>query len=488
MKIRPLAAFIGAAALAAAAFAPAVTSPAPTDGPGDGLAGAFAAGQVDLESDVAPGDLNAAGVPFGVTVPCTAGFAGPFPCENVDLASYVPLAELGGGAGSDSWGWTDDMDTPDDTSDDRDIALYGTTFGLTYIDVTDPNVPLVLGRTTITPGAGILWRDVKVNDGHAYFVSEEGDFGVKVIDLTELRDVVAPSFANEIPVAGEWMDDDGGNAHNIWVNEATDRAYVLGTGSTGDQDEGGRGQAILDLSDPANPEEIGMIDFFGYTHDMECVIYTGPDADYNGEYEGGDADGDPTNGNQAELCFGANEKFMRVVDVTDASNPSLIATIAYQSASYTHQSVLTEDMEWLLWNDETDEDTTSPGTRTYWADISDLDLEMWQDDIAMPSVNDGVHVYTHDLLTVDHNMYITGDILWQANYNGGLQVFRISDEGLADSTMERIGYFDVDPGLDIGQYGGAWNVYPHFGQDKIIVSSIDEGLYVLQTDFDVGES
>ncbi len=133
-------------------------------------------------------------------------------------------------------------------------------------------------------------------------------------------------------------------------------------------------------------------------------------------------------------------------------------------------------------------DRSGPGTRTYWADVSDLDLEMWQDDIAMPEVNDGVHVYTHDLLTVDHNMYITGDILWQANYNGGLQVFRISDEGLADGDMERIGFFDVDPGLDIGAYGGAWNVFTEFGQDKIIVSTLDEGLYVLQTDLEVAES
>ncbi len=481
MKIRPLAAFIGATALAAAAFAPAVTSPASSDGPGDGLAGAFAAGAVDLDSDVSLGDINQAGVPFGVTVPCTAGFAGPFPCESVDFASYVPLAELGGGAGSDSWGWTDDMDTPDDTSDDRDIALYGTTLGLTYIDVTDPNIPLVLGRTTMTPGAGVLWRDVKVHDGHAFFVSEEGGYGVKVIDLTQLRDVPAPTFANEIPITAAYTGN--GNSHNIWINNETARAYVVGT------DQSSAGLHILDVSDPANPTLLGEFAQDGYTHDVECVVYTGPDADYNGDYDGPDMDGDATNGSQAELCFAANEDSMTVVDVSDPANTSQVAKIKYQSASYTHQSVLTDDMQWLMWNDETDEGATGPGTRTYWADISDLDLPMWQDGIVPPGpVNDGVHVYTHDLLTVDHNMYITGDILWQANYNGGLQIFRISDEGLADGTMERIGYFDVDPGLDIGQYGGAWNVFTEFGQDKIIVSTLDEGLYVLQTDFEVGES
>lgn len=475
MKIRPLVAFAGAAALAAVAFAPAVASTDAADTVArDGKAAALAAGDLDLRFDEQPalGDITGAGVPFGVTAPCTAGFAGPFPCENVDFASYVPLAELGGGAGSDSWGWTDDNDTPDDESDDRDIALYGTTLGLTYIDVTDPNVPLVLGRTLMTPGGGVLWRDVKVHDDHAFFVSEEGGYGVKVIDLTQLRDVVAPSFANDIAITAEY--EGNGNAHNIWINEETARAYVVGS------DQSKAGLHILDISTPAEPTFIGEFATDGYTHDVECVVYTGPDADYNGNNE---------DGYQAELCFAANEDSMTVVDVTDASDTKQVAKIKYQTSAYTHQGVLTDDMQWLLWNDEVDEGATGPGTRTYWADISDLDLDMWQDEIVPPGpLNDGVCVYTHDLLTVDHNMYITGDILWQANYNGGLQIFKISDDGLADCTMERIGFFDVDPGLDVGQYGGAWNVYPFFGQDKIIVSTLDEGLYVLQTDFEVGQS
>lgn len=487
MKIRPLVAFAGAAALAAVAFAPAVTSTDAGDAAvRDGKAAALAAGDLDLRFDEQPsfGDITDSGVPFGVTAPCTAGFAGPYPCENVDLASHVPLAELGGGAGSDSWGWVDDMGTPDDESDDRYIALYGTTLGLTYIDITNPNIPLVLGRTLMTPGGGVLWRDVKVFDDHAFFVSEEGGYGVKVIDLTQLRDVLVPSFANDIAITTEY--DGNGNAHNIWINEDTARAYVVGSGGN----DSAKGLHILDISTPSDPKHIGDFAADGYTHDVECVIYTGPDADYNGA---GDDRLLDTADDVAprELCFAANEDSMTVVDVTVASAPSQIAKIKYNGHGYTHQSTLTDDMQWLLWNDETDEGATGPGTRTMWTDISDLDLLMWQDDFVAPApdpTNDGVCVYTHDLLTVDHNMYTTGDILWQANYNGGLQIFRISDDGLASCEMERIGFFDVDPGLDVGAYGGAWNVYPHFGQDKIIVSTLDEGLYVLQTDFEVGES
>ena len=500
MKIRPSIAFAGVAAFTALAFAPAITT-APVDAVvGDGKARALAAGELDLRPGdaLSVGDLTEAGVPFGVTAPCTAGFAGPFPCDGVDLASYVPLAELGGGGGSDSWGWYDDGGTPDDESDDRQIALMGTTFGLTYTDITNPNIPVVLGRTLLTPSDdGVLWRDVKVANDHAYFVSEQGGYGVKVIDLTALRSDTALTVANEVPIVGSWIDEAGGNSHNIWVNEATDRAYVLGTGAVGNQDTGGTEQTILDISDPANPVDIGKIDAYGYTHDAQCVVYTGPDADYNGDYEGGDADGDASNGNQAELCFLANERWMRVVDVTDAANTKLIATIEYQSAEYAHQSVVTEDMRWLLWNDELDETngalagTRGEPTTTYWTDISDLDLEIWQDESPSPELvgpaNDNVCVYESDTISIDHNMYITGDLLWQANYNAGLRVFRLSDEGLENCEMELVAHFDVDPGLDINAYGGAWNVYPFFGQDQIIVSTLDEGLYVLQTDLEVND-
>ena len=37
--------------------------------------------------------------------PCVQGFAGEFPCDNVDLLSFVPSADLGGSLINDIWGW-----------------------------------------------------------------------------------------------------------------------------------------------------------------------------------------------------------------------------------------------------------------------------------------------------------------------------------------------------------------------------------------------
>lgn len=39
---------------------------------------------------------------------CVDGMAGEYPCNNIDLLSFVPIAELGSTYdASDSWGWTD---------------------------------------------------------------------------------------------------------------------------------------------------------------------------------------------------------------------------------------------------------------------------------------------------------------------------------------------------------------------------------------------
>src|ERR687890_386622 len=50
--------------------------------------------------------------------PCVNGMAGTFPCHNVDLASFLPLADISAAAANDTtlpqdrvandvWGWTD---------------------------------------------------------------------------------------------------------------------------------------------------------------------------------------------------------------------------------------------------------------------------------------------------------------------------------------------------------------------------------------------
>jgi hypothetical protein len=62
---------------------------------------------------------------------CEDGFAGPFPCENVDLLSFTPLAEMGGATGNDVWGWTDPLTG-------KEYAIMGMSNGTAFVDISTP--------------------------------------------------------------------------------------------------------------------------------------------------------------------------------------------------------------------------------------------------------------------------------------------------------------------------------------------------------------
>ena len=97
-------------------------------------------------------------------IPCVDGFAGGYPCENMDLMATMGLDDLGGGEMNDIWGWVD-------PADGKEYVILGRTNGTAFIDVSDPLSPqLIADLPTNTTSS--LWRDVKVYGNHAFIVSE----------------------------------------------------------------------------------------------------------------------------------------------------------------------------------------------------------------------------------------------------------------------------------------------------------------------------
>ena len=67
--------------------------------------------------------------------------------------------------------------------------------------------------------------------------------------------------------------------------------------------------------------------------------------------------------------------------------------------------------------------------------------------------------------------------MYQSNYDGGLRVFDITD---VENPVE-VGYFDTVPVGENGPgFGGSWSNYPYFKSGIIIVSSSNEGLFILK--------
>jgi choice-of-anchor B domain-containing protein len=365
---------------------------------------------------------------------CIAGDAGPFPCSNIDLARLVTLATLGGMTGSDVWGWTDPLDN-------AEYALMGVNNGTAFVDVTDPTDPTLVGRLPTQTGSS-AWRDIKVYMNHAYVVADSaGAHGMQVFDLTRLR-----TGGTEQTFAADVVYGDFGSAHNVAIDESSGFAYVVGS------DTCNGGLHMVDIRQPLNPMFAGCHSVDGDTHDAQCVAYTGPDPDYTG----------------AEICFNSNEDSVAIVDVTIKSSPNTLAVLVYPDLGYVHQAWLDDTQQYLIVNDEFDEQQFGLQTGTIVIDVTDLDA---------PS-----YLYTHRHATVstDHNLYVSGNRVFEANYTSGLRILEFTS--LATDTFTEVGFFDTYPENNSVGTEGAWSVYPFFPSGTIVVSDVARGLFVLSPD------
>ena len=230
-------------------------------------------------------------------IECTNGFAGSYPCKDMDLMSFTDKTEIGGSNSTslnDIWGWTDPQTG-------KEYALVGMSNGTSFVDISNPENPVYIGRLP-TQTNNSTWRDLKVYQNHVFIVSEASGHGMQVFDLTELRNFNGNpfTFSNTAYYSGF------GNAHNIFINEDTGFAYAVGT-----QTCGPGGLHIIDISTPSSPTKSACVSDpntgrsnTGYSHDVQCVVYDGPDSAYVGK----------------EICFGSNETRVWISDVSTKSD------------------------------------------------------------------------------------------------------------------------------------------------------------------------
>jgi choice-of-anchor B domain-containing protein len=367
--------------------------------------------------------------------PCAGGSAGDFSCAGISLRNRVSLETMDGTAGNDIWGWFD-------AQSGNEYALMGMTNGTAFVDISDPEDPIFLGRLP-TQTVDSNWRDIKVYQDHAYIVADgAGAHGMQVFDLTRLRGLGAPQTFSADVVYGDF-----GSAHNVVINEDTGFAYAVGTNTCG-------GLHIIDIRTPINPMFAGChspVD----THDSQCVTYQGPDADHA----------------NSEVCVSSNndrasnEQLVELVDVTVKSAPVTISSTMYPQSGFAHQGWLTEDHRFFLMGDESDETGFNVPTRTHVFDVSDLDAPVY------------VFAYEAATAAIDHNLYVLGNRVFQANYTSGLRVLEIGD--LANRELTEIAFFDTFPTSDAAAFSGAWSVYPYLPSGTIIVSDRNNGLFIL---------
>jgi choice-of-anchor B domain-containing protein len=375
--------------------------------------------------------------PVTLAAPCENGMAGIYPCNGYDLISRIEIRDLvsGGGVfGNDSWGWTD-------PSNGKEYALMCTTAGTSFIDISTPSSPRVVGFLR-THTSNSTWRDVKTYGNYAFIVSEATNHGMQIFDLTKLRDVndgdPSVTFTEDAHYSGF------GTAHNIVINESKGYAYAVGTNTFNG------GPHFVDISNPLIPLFVGGYGNDAYSHDAQVITYNGPDTDYTGR----------------EILIGSNENEVVIVDVTNKSNPTQISKISYSNIGYTHQGWFTDNTRYFILGDELDEQNTGSNTRTIVFDFNDLD-------------NPLLHMtYLGPTLAIDHNGYVKGNTFYLANYSAGVRIIDISN--ISVRSMTEVGYFDTYPTNNIASSNGVWNVYPYFASGNIILSDINGGFFVIK--------
>jgi len=370
---------------------------------------------------------------------CQSGTAGVFGCLNIDLVGHLSLNDIGGGSGSDSWGWKDE-------ASNRYFALVGRSNGTAFVEITDPANPVYIGNLPTQAGTNV-WRDIKTRDNFAFIVADNvGNHGMQVFDLTNLLTVSNPPAT----FTADTVYTNFGSAHNIVLNPDSGFAYAVGSNTCSG------GLHMINIKNPLSPTSAGCFSNDGYTHDAQCVNYTGPDPDHQGK----------------EICFASNEDTLTIVDVTNKATPVLLSRTGNIPSNsfefeYIHQGWLTEDQRYFLIDDELDERRQNLNTRTFVLDVNDLDNP----------VITGFHEANG--AAIDHNQYIVNGHAYQANYTRGLRILRVDDP--ATASMEEVAFFDTFPAADSNQsFSGAWNVYPFFDNGLVMISDINRGVFIVR--------
>ena len=406
-------------------------------------------GGADGGADASPGTggrmlvspPDALGAMLGERRECDDGKIGPFDCSEVELLSFIPNSILRDGdwargvRTNDNWGWTD-------PETGREYALVGRNDGTSFIDITDPVNPVLIGdlpKPWGTPPTQ-LWRDIKTYKDHAFIVADgAGDHGMQVFDLRRLRDVANPPEVFEPDLHYT----DIASSHNVIINEETGYAYTV------DRQTCGGGLYMMNIEEPLNPVFEGCVTGETGTHDAQCVMYQGPDTRYTGH----------------EICLNSNGRTFDIADVTDKDNPVTLATASSPNAAYIHQGWLTDDHRYFYQDDESDVVRGNvETTRTLIWDLTNLEDPVLTNEFmgSMPASA--------------HNLYLKDGFAYQANYRYGMHVLDIADP---ENPVE-VGYFDTSPYQEGPGFSGAWSTFPFYKSGTVLVTSLQEGLFVLK--------
>lgn len=388
---------------------------------------------------------------------CVGGFAGSFPCSNVDLLAHV-ADRTPSARGADIWGFMD-------LNTHREYAIVGYSSGTAVFDVTNAENPREVGFVN---GQSTTWRDIKIYqfwnaidsrwNAYAYITADNASDGLFIIDLSQLPHRVA-----RISYPSDFAE-----AHNVYLLDTDFSTGVSITGNAptlilaGSNLNDGRYRSY-ELSNPASPafsvtpttpnDQPGGNRL--YMHDGASMVVTDARKDTQC-VNGGGLD-------HCDILFDFNESSVDIWDVSAPLSPTRLSQLPYNNSGYTHSGWPSEDQQFLFVQDELDERDNGLATTLRVVSISDL---------TAPAL---VGSWTGPTRAIDHNGFVRGNRYYMSNYTRGLTILDISDPANPVSA----GRFDTYPASDATGFPGNWGAYPFLPSGNIALSDIDSGFYMV---------
>lgn len=324
------------------------------------------------------------------------------------------------------WGWED--------GNGREYALIGATNGVHVVDVTNPTA---ISRVDFVPGrrTGCIWREIKTYQHYAYLISDDGaPNSFQIIDLQYLPDSVSVVYDSDSLFQ---------RAHTLFVDGNKLYCGIVKGGIT----SGTSSMSVYSLNNPVNPSLLRDVD-----------------VDYGSIFSNQQVH-DMIVRNDTVYASAAFDGLFILKYDSVANNFNLLGSLTtYPSQGYNHSSALTDDGKTLVFMDE-----VPTGLPVKVLDVQDLN------NLTVTAT------FQSNVGPTPHNPFMVGNICYIAYYQDGLQVYDVSNA----SQPVRIGYFDTQYQTPLGgpytgqSYSGAWGAYPYLPSGHVLVSDMQNGLYVL---------
>lgn len=318
----------------------------------------------------------------------------------------------------------------------QEYAIIGSTLGTHFINVTDPLNPVedffIVGAVS---DKIVVHRDYHDYKGFLYAVSDE-DFGtnqstLQIMDISNLPESVDVVYDSNDLIR---------KAHNIFIDTASARLYALAAAGGDWPYSPAR---VYDISNPTSPQLIKRYSEFentgvGHVHDA----YVNRDTAYLN-------------------CGGDG---LLLVDFTDPYNEKLIANLTaldYPDAGYNHSGWATEDGNYYYMADE----TWGKAIKVLNVKNKSAIETIGTFDAGSPSAS-----------SIPHNLIAHCNYLFVSYYYDGLQIYDISEP----ENPQRVLYYPTSSLPHKETYEGAWGVYPFLPSGNVLVSDMQEGLFVIK--------